>query len=241
MTSHSMKNLAFIASSDDHTTDSRYITYTFSFKRLGECTFWTLEWKGKLVCLALSVIILTEWRGLYWAVSWPAVKSQQEDWEKWKKGCGHAPAIWTCHICANRHFEAGFWDEDHNTKLPWGIDRDLEVDERCVKRAMTNIRIVTDNTSAVALTQIAAYSTHKNQLAVRKIMEAMRTASAKSGIQSQHVSNYTWRKCEQHFSNSLNLLMVVKVLLKSAIRFSHSFHWHAFPNFCRQISRPLGY
>ena len=41
---------------------------------------------------------------------------------------------------------------------------------------------------AVALTQISAYSTHKN-LAVRKIIEVMRTAYAKSGIQSQHVSN----------------------------------------------------
>ena len=45
-------------------------------------------------------------------------------------------------------------------------------------------------TSGVALTQISAYSTHKN-LAVRKIMEVMRTAHAKSGIQSRHVSNYT--------------------------------------------------
>ena len=37
------------------------------------------------------------------------------------------------------------------------------------------------HTAAVALTQISAYSTHKN-LTVRKIMEVMRTAYAKSGI-----------------------------------------------------------
>ena len=43
------------------------------------------------------------------------------------------------------------------------------------------------------VTQISAYITHKN-LAVRKIMEAMRTAYAKSRIQSQHVSNYTREK-----------------------------------------------
>ena len=45
--------------------------------------------------------------------------------------------------------------------------------------------------AAVALTQIFAYRTHKN-LAVRKIMEVMRTAYTKSGNRSQHVSNYTW-------------------------------------------------
>ena len=33
-------------------------------------------------------------------------------------------------------------------------------------------------------------STHTN-LTVRKIIEAMRTAYAKSGLQSQHLSNYT--------------------------------------------------
>ena len=26
--------------------NSHYLTYTFIFKRLGECTFWTWEWKG---------------------------------------------------------------------------------------------------------------------------------------------------------------------------------------------------
>ena len=44
--------------------------------------------------------------------------------------------------------------------------------------------------AGVALAQISAYRTHKN-LAVRKIMEMMRTAYAKSGMQSQHVSNNT--------------------------------------------------
>ena len=39
-------------------------------------------------------------------------------------------------------------------------------------------------------THISAYGTHKN-LAIRKIMETMRTAYAKSRIRSQHVSNYT--------------------------------------------------
>ena len=91
--------------------------------------------------------------------------------------------------------------------------------------------------SAVALTQISAYGTHKN-LAVRKIMEAMRTACAKSRIRSWRVSNYTWGKrsrkmreycerkarivCEPHFSISLNRMMAVKVLLKCAIHFSIS-------------------
>ena len=34
---------------DDCTTNSHHITYTFLFKRLGECTFWTCEWKGYAV------------------------------------------------------------------------------------------------------------------------------------------------------------------------------------------------
>ena len=109
--------------------------------------------------------------------------------------------------------------------------------------------VVTDKTTSkgAALTQISAYITHKN-LAIRKIMEAIRNAYAKSGIRSQHVSNYTWGKrprkaleccgrearivCEQHFI-SLNRLMnpVEKVLLKGAIRFAISFRWYAFPNF----------
>ena len=31
---------------DDHTNNSHYLTYTFLFKRLGERTLWTWEWKG---------------------------------------------------------------------------------------------------------------------------------------------------------------------------------------------------
>ena len=64
--------------------------------------------------------------------------------------------------------------------------------------------------AAVALSQISAYTTHKN-LAVRKIMEAMRTAYAKSGTRSQHVSNYTRGKL------------------------SISFRWYTFPNFLRKF------
>ena len=30
----------------DYTTNSRYLTYTFLFKGLGECTVWVWEWKG---------------------------------------------------------------------------------------------------------------------------------------------------------------------------------------------------
>ena len=84
----------------------------------------------------------------------------------------------------------------------------------------------------------------------------MRTVHAKSGTRSQHVSNYTRGKrsrkareyCErkarivcEHFI-SLNRLMalVVTVLLKCSIRFSISFRWYGFANFCTQISRPLG-
>ena len=32
---------------DDDTTNSHYPTHTFLFRKLGECTFWTWEWKGK--------------------------------------------------------------------------------------------------------------------------------------------------------------------------------------------------
>ena len=31
---------------DDYTTNSHYLTYTFLFRTLGECTFRALEWKG---------------------------------------------------------------------------------------------------------------------------------------------------------------------------------------------------
>ena len=50
--------------------------------------------------------------------------------------------------------------------------------------------------------QISAYVTHKN-LAVRKRMEAMRAAYAKSGTRSQHVSNYTWGKRSLNIGESL--------------------------------------
>ena len=78
------------------------------------------------------------------------------------------------------------------------------------------------------MAQMSAYSTHTN-LAVHKSMKVMRTAYAKSGVQSQHILNYTRQTimegmpeyCErkasivskQHFSNLLNLLMVAKVLV----------------------------
>ena len=83
-------------------------------------------------------------------------------------------------------------------------------------------------------------------------MEAMCTAYAKSGTRSQHFSNCTWGKrsqkarvccewkaqivCEEHFI-SVNRFMnpVVKVLFKCVIRFSISFRWCAFPNFCTQF------
>ena len=32
---------------DDYTTNSHNLTYTFLFKGLGECTFWTWKWKGQ--------------------------------------------------------------------------------------------------------------------------------------------------------------------------------------------------
>ena len=79
----------------------------------------------------------------------------------------------------------------------------------------------------VALTQISAFTTHKN-LAVRKIMEAM------------HTLEYFERKariiCEQHLI-SLNRLMnpVVKELFKCVIRFPIPFRWYAFLNFCTQV------
>ena len=31
---------------DDYTNNSHYLTYAFLFERLGECPFWTWEWKG---------------------------------------------------------------------------------------------------------------------------------------------------------------------------------------------------
>ena len=44
-----MKNLDFHGYSDEkslHFRNSHYLTYTFLFQRMGECTFWTWEWKG---------------------------------------------------------------------------------------------------------------------------------------------------------------------------------------------------
>ena len=47
------------------------------------------------------------------------------------------------------------------------------------------------------LTQISAYSSHKN-LAVRKIMEEMRTAYAENGTWFPYVSNKTWLVANDH-------------------------------------------
>ena len=104
----------------------------------------------------------------------------------------------------------------------------------------------------VALTQISAYSTHKT-LAVRKIMEVMRAAYAKSGIRSPHASEGAQVLCErearivceQLFSVSLNRLMVVKVLLKCPIRFSISlvriseFPFANFSSTCKRCTHLL--
>ena len=108
--------------------------------------------------------------------------------------------------------------------------------------------------TAVALTHISAYSAHKN-LGARKIMEAMRTAN---GTRSLHVSNKTWRKRSRNLREYVKrkrALLVkniifrwiiwwtywVKVLFMCGIRFSISFHWYAFLNFCTQVSHPLAY
>ena len=48
-TSHSMKNLAFhslLGWKIIILPNSHCITYTFLYKRLGECTFWSWEWRG---------------------------------------------------------------------------------------------------------------------------------------------------------------------------------------------------
>ena len=44
--------------------------------------------------------------------------------------------------------------------------------------------------------------------------------------------------CEKHL---ISLNPVIKVLLKCVIRFSTSFRWYAFSNFCSDISRALAY
>ena len=106
------------------------------------------------------------------------------------------------------------------------------------------------------LTQISAYITHEN-LAVRKIVEAMRTAYAKHGTRSQHVSKQNLTQTRDHwtypsmwkesvhrlrrtfyFVESFDELSSKGALLKCGICFSISFRWYAFPNFCTQISRP---
>ena len=45
---HHSEDLAFhgLHITDDYTTNSHYITYSFLYKRLGECTSWTWKWKG---------------------------------------------------------------------------------------------------------------------------------------------------------------------------------------------------
>ena len=93
--------------------------------------------------------------------------------------------------------------------------------------------------------------THKNP-AVRKIMEAMRTASAKNRTRSQHVSNKTWRRRSQNIRECERKVCIVceerfirwifdELSAKGAFRFSISFRWFAFPNFCTQISRSVAY
>ena len=46
---------------DGYTTNSHYLTYTFLFKRSGECTFWTWEWT--------CVWYLFQWR--WWRAFYP--------------------------------------------------------------------------------------------------------------------------------------------------------------------------
>ena len=89
--------------------------------------------------------------------------------------------------------------------------------------------------------------THKN-LAVRRIVEAMRTAYAKSGTRS-HCASKRMRQTitetyasivmgkRTSFRNNISE-STSKVLLKCITRVSTSFHWYAFPNFCTQITRP---
>ena len=52
-----MQNLGFhilLRLKDDYTTNSHYLTCTFLFKRLGECTFRTEEWKGLIIWRKLN-------------------------------------------------------------------------------------------------------------------------------------------------------------------------------------------
>ena len=94
-------------------------------------------------------------------------------------------------------FFAGHWTDARLVKpyCAWLAGLDTAVRERsrgalhCKWKESINLLIGQPN-KRPALTQISAYITHKN-LTVRKIMEAMRKACAKSGTRSQHVSNYT--------------------------------------------------
>ena len=40
------RNITWIGMTAEYNANSHCITHTFIFKRLGECTFWTWEWKG---------------------------------------------------------------------------------------------------------------------------------------------------------------------------------------------------
>ena len=112
-----------------------------------------------------------------------------------------------------------------------------------------NLKLITlgSERAGVALTQISAYGTRTKSSCTQNHMEMMRTTYAKSGIRSQHVSNYTWGKrsrkarivWEQHFSIPLNRVMVVKVLLKCSIHFSISLV--RISEFLYENSRPLAY
>ena len=99
---------------------------------------------------------------------------------------------------------------------------------------------------------------HRN-LPVSKTVEAMCMAYAQKRYavnspmsQTRHEANdhgrYAcivkgkWIVCEEHLFLMNHLMNPgVKVLLKCVIRFSISFCWYIFLNFCTNISRPLAY
>ena len=69
---------------DDHSANSHYLTYTLLFRKVGECTFWTWEWKGKSI---LRLIALTGrkdcWSGLLdWQRSRIPAEQQVPQWHK---------------------------------------------------------------------------------------------------------------------------------------------------------------
>ena len=80
-----------------------------------------------------------------------------------------------------------------------GVDTSLPISIIEIIQLSTVRWAVEHTKSGVALTQISAYSTHKN-LAVRKIMEAMRTAYAKSGIQSRTRLKLQGKRSRRHTS-----------------------------------------